>query len=84
MMTMLQLATFAPLLSLKTGAFMGLLRDSQAPWPPKRRPKRPAIHAVNPFSLIALADQEVADGHIEQARLLLEAAYIAFDRGCAD
>jgi hypothetical protein len=84
MMTMLHLATFAPLISLKAGAFMGLLRDPQAPWPPKRRPKRSGFGAINPFSLVVLADQEVADGHIEQARLLLEAAYIAFDRGCAD
>ncbi|HEX2941469.1 MAG TPA: hypothetical protein VHO91_10500 [Rhodopila sp.] len=42
--------------------------------PNRRRPSGP-----DPWTLLALADQEAAAGRHTQAKCLVEAAYIAFD-----
>jgi hypothetical protein len=85
MISMHELASLAPLLSLKfAAAFPAYIRGPKTPWIPKRRPSRSDGDTISPLSLVKLADQKVADGHFEQARILLEAAYIAFDTSDAE
>lgn len=45
----------------------------------RRKRSNPPVLGLNPLSLVALADLEVAAGHEDQAKRLVEAAYIAFD-----
>ncbi|HQT76918.1 MAG TPA: hypothetical protein PLD10_07685 [Rhodopila sp.] len=69
----------AQLFLLKSGLFAAFLRSlghnrfSGEP-PPRRQSPGP-----DPWALVALADQEAAAGRHNQAKCLLEAAYIAFD-----
>lgn len=63
-------------------ASLAFVMEAGRNWLPKR-PGRPAPRStINPIALVALADLKRDAGQEGEAKLLLEAAYIAFDAAC--